>query len=128
MSDYTEVAGLGYEESSGAILQLRLENARGYAAPEVIELDMGKGFATVGRFDKAGYPCADFNFDHSLTFISRNHFRIEQREDGYRIIDLDSKNGTLLNGSELAKNIPYLLNHGDLISISSQIRLTYRVL
>ena len=82
----------------------------------------------MGRYDKSCYPCADFYFDHSLSFISRYHFRIERREVGYKIIDLDSKNGTLLNGNELISNIPYDLNSGDAISISAKIRLTYRVL
>ena len=128
LSDYTEIAGEEYEENDETVIRMRVENARGYAVPENIELDMKKGYVTVGRYDKSGYPCADFNFDHSLTFISRNHFRIEPREGGYTIIDLDSKNGTLLNGNELISNIPYDLCSGDAISISAKIRLTYRVL
>ena len=128
LSDCTELFGAEYEEQDETVIRLRLENGMGYAAPENIELDMKKGFITVGRYDKSGHPCADFNFDHSLTFVSRNHFRIERRAEGFKIIDLDSKNGTLLNGKELVKNIPYDLNSGDSISISSRVRLTYRVL
>lgn len=128
MEDTTEMAGEDYEENNLAILRLYLENEGGYTAPRDIELNLEKGYVTVGRYDKSGYPCADYNFDHSLTFVSRNHFRIELRQDGYKIIDLDSKNGTLLNGKELVKNMAYPLKSGDIISISRKVRLTYRVM
>ena len=126
--DNTEMAGDEYEEENLSVIRLKLENRRGYTVPENIELDLKKGYITVGRYDKSGYPCADFNFDRSLTFISRNHFRIERQMDGYKIIDLDSKNGTLLNGVNLVKNMPYELNSGDVIAISKKVQLTYRVL
>ena len=128
MEDVTEMAGDDYQESDRTVIHLRLENGGGYTAPRDIELDIKKGYITIGRYDKSGYPCADYNFDHSLTFVSRNHFRIEVHEDGYRIIDLDSKNGTLLNGQELVKNMAYSLKSGDTISLSKKVRMTYRVL
>ncbi len=128
LTDETEMAEEDFGEADTAIVRLHLEEAGGYTAPREIELNMEKGYVTVGRYDKSGNPCSDYNFDHCLTFVSRNHFRIERYGDGYRIIDLDSKNGTLLNGRELVKNMVYDLNPGDTISISRKVRLTYRVL
>lgn len=125
--ELTEMDEQPFETSSASVLRLRLENAGKYAAPENIELNLEKGYVTVGRYDKYGAPCADFNFDHSITIISRNHFRIEAWGDGYRIIDLDSDNGTLLNGEELIPNMAYDLHTGDRIMLSRNTRLTYRV-
>lgn len=127
-TDVTEMDDGSEEADDGNVLRLRLESRGDYKAPSLIELNMTKGYVTVGRYDKSGAPCADFNFDHSMTFISRNHFRIEKREDGYKIIDLDSKNGTLLNEQELLSNYAYDLRSGDRIIVSKKMRLTYRVL
>jgi phage tail-like protein len=49
--------------------------------------------------------------------ISRRHARIEVQEDGCRIIDLDSANGTYLNGKRLEPNLPLPLKHEDVIRI-----------
>lgn len=107
---------------------LQLESSGGRDdCPAIVEIDLTKGYATVGRLDKAGHGQSDYNFDSSFTFISRRHFRVEQSQDGWRIIDLESANGTFLNGQALAPNIPYPLNSGDRIMISQKHRLTYRV-
>lgn len=126
--DETEMDGGVYEEKDPYLLRLRLENSGSYSVPQMIELNLEKGHATVGRYDKYGSPCADFNFDHSLTFVSRNQFRVERYEGGYKIIDLNSGNGTILNDRELVPNISYDLHAGDVIVISRKTRLTYRVL
>ena len=36
-----------------------------------------------------------------MPFISREHCRIEQRDDGWYIRDLDSSNGTFVNGTRI---------------------------
>jgi general secretion pathway protein E len=65
------------------------------------------GMLTVGR-----------NFTNLLvieeTMASRFHFVIEQAGDGFQIRDLDSRNGTTVNG-KLVRTAP--LNNGDVISI-----------
>lgn len=124
----TEVEGEFEGEKDPSILLLKLENARDYNVPELIELHLKNGHTTVGRYDKHGSPCADFNFDYSLTFVSRNHFRVELHGDKYQIIDLNSGNGTILNDRELVPNIAYDLHSGDVIVISRKTRLTYHVL
>lgn len=52
----------------------------------------GRGPITVGR--EAG--CALVLDD---TMVSRSHFRIEQRDDAYLVVDLESMNGTIVNGT-----------------------------
>jgi sigma-B regulation protein RsbU (phosphoserine phosphatase) len=48
-------------------------------------------------------------------WLSRNHAAIEQREDGYYVNDLNSKNGTLLNGEPLQEW--RRLRPGDIITL-----------
>ncbi len=125
--DATDILGDDVVAVDSNRLVLQLEDAAGYNCPKVIEIDLNKGFATVGRYDKAGNPQGDFNFDASLTFISRRHLRIEKSGDQKRIIDLESGNGTMLNGQPLVANMAYPINPGDKIAISKKHRITYRV-
>ena len=92
----------------------------------MIELDLGKGYATIGRFDKLGAMQSDFNFDATFSFISRVHVRIELVGDEWRMVDL-SKNGTFLNGSALAPNIPYTFSSGDVITFTKKHSISYVV-
>lgn len=126
--DRTEISVDEDNVSDPNVFRLRLENNGGRDdSPMMIEVDLSRGYATVGRYDKTGHGQADFNFDASFTFVSRRHFRVEKAQEGWRIIDLESANGTFLNGQALAPNIPYPLNSGDRIMISQKYRLTYRV-
>lgn len=45
----------------------------------------------IGRSDSADIPLKD-------SAVSHDHARITRRPDGYHLVDLDSRNGTLLNG------------------------------
>ncbi len=47
-----------------------------------------------------------------LNAISRQHARIECREQGYHLVDLDSRNGTFANGQPIEQE-PHRLNDGD---------------
>ena len=49
--------------------------------------------------------------------LSSEHGRIEQTDDGYVVIDLESLNGTRVNGVELTANAPQPLRKGDLIEL-----------
>ncbi len=49
--------------------------------------------------------------------VSWHHARLEQRNGTYHIVDLDSKNGTSLNGRRLPPNVPYLLTAGAVLRI-----------
>lgn len=49
------------------------------------------------------------------TYISSYHARIDRRDDEWWLTDLDSRNGTLLNGVPITKSVP--LAHGDVIEV-----------
>lgn len=115
------------EEVSSGMLRLRLERSLVNNIPSVIELDMGKGYAVIGRYDKTGKLSADFNFDMSLTFIGRRHARFEMAGDDLYIIDLESKNHTYLNDEELLPNRRYLLHKGDRITLTRKYSIVYQV-
>ena len=89
---------------------------------------MTKGFATVGRYDKAGKGVCDYNFSSSISFISRSHFRLEKENNQIQIIDLNSSNGTFVNGTKIVSNIPHNISKGDLIMFSLKKRITYKLL
>lgn len=107
-------------------VNLRLDDPAGFSVPSMLELDVSRGFATLGRFDKTGRKTSDFNFDSTLTFVSRQHCRFEKAADGsVLLIDLSSKNGTYVNGQRLVPNAPQKLNSGDRIMFSANHRLSY---
>ncbi len=58
--------------------------------------------------------------------ISRRHAIIRRQLGGFYVIDLGSRNGTLLNGSRLESQIPTVLKEGDEISLGNlNMRLTF---
>lgn len=126
--DNTFIADEDEPASVGNKLVLQLDEAGGYQFPKYIEIDLNRGFATIGRYDKSGNPQGDYNFDASLSFISKRHLRIEKRGEQCFIIDLAfDKNGTMLNGDVLAANMAYPITSGDRIVFSKKHRITYRV-
>ena len=50
--------------------------------------------------------------------LSRRHCLLGQGKDGYRIRDLDSRNGTFVNGEVVSEQT---LNHGDQISVGDSV-------
>lgn len=123
---YDDYMGYGNAAMENKVV-LILEGKPVGPVPERIELDLSKGYATVGRFNKSGEACADFNFDLSLTYIGRTHLRFEKSGNQIFVIDLDSKNHTWLNGVELVPNHRYEVNRGDIISITQKYQLSYRI-
>lgn len=55
--------------------------------------------------------------------VSRHHARVRRTDDGYIIEDLDSKNGTHLNGASIKE--PVLLQDGDVIQIAVALELIF---
>jgi hypothetical protein len=49
------------------------------------------------------------------TYVSSYHARVDRRDDEWWLTDLDSRNGTLLNGVPITKSVP--LAHGDVIGV-----------
>ena len=124
-----ETAILAEEEFHGnSELRLRLENCMGCQCPSYIEIPLPSGFATVGRANKNGEAQSDYNFDASVSFVSRRHFRVEKEQDHWKIVDLESSNGTYINGERMVPNMPYPLQAGNRITIVCNKRsMTYRV-
>jgi hypothetical protein len=52
----------------------------------------------------------------SQGYVSGTHARIEQNGNDWQIVDLDSSNGTFLNGVKLNPNQPYAFKIGDTIA------------
>ncbi|MCH8987824.1 MAG: FHA domain-containing protein [Chloroflexi bacterium] len=61
--------------------------------------------------------CADTMIEH--TFVSRRHFQIRSQDGVYYICDLDSTNGTYLNGERLQPNVERRVKDGDRISLAN---------
>jgi len=56
--------------------------------------------------------------------VSRYHARIERDDNGYTVQDLDSKNGTYVNGQEIGTE-PYRLRDGDEIQVALYVKLSF---
>lgn len=52
------------------------------------------------------------------TLVSSTHCRLVKRGESYELIDLDSTNGTLVNGEDLEPTVPQLLRDGDSIRLA----------
>jgi hypothetical protein len=81
------------------------------------EIELGDRLVTCGR-----------GSDNTIAFtddanVSRYHAEIERRADGYWIIDLNSSNGTTVNGERLFGERP--LNDGDSIVLGGTSKLEF---
>ncbi|MCZ7396970.1 MAG: FHA domain-containing protein [Candidatus Methanoperedens sp.] len=74
----------------------------------------------VGREDFVGAIPAD-----DLQFIGRKHFKIIKMDNGLYIEDLDSANGTKLNGDEIKGAGRIELKDGDEILVADILKLRY---
>jgi hypothetical protein len=74
----------------------------------------------LGRRDEQHniHPDIDFTPDGGEAYgVSRQHARIHQSKDGVFIEDLNSTNGTFLNGQRLIPSKLYPLEHGDMLRL-----------
>jgi hypothetical protein len=81
------------------------------------EIEPGDRLVTAGR---AADNTISFADDAN---VSRYHIEIERRSDGYWVIDLNSSNGTTVNGERLFGERP--LNDGDEIVLGGTSRLQF---
>jgi hypothetical protein len=76
----------------------------------------------VGRQDPARgvYPDVDLSTDGGYDAgVSRRHARLWQQSDGYVLEDLQSANGTFINGQRLTANLPTKVRSGDEIGFGT---------
>ena len=57
--------------------------------------------------------------------VSRVHLRVTRDARGYLVEDLDSKNGTCINGRQVQPNTPVRLQDGDEIQVALCVRLLF---
>ncbi len=104
----------GPELQSGAIVGLK-ELTSG----QILSL-IGRDNFTLGRSleGQAIIPDVDLNtfeaYDHG---VSRIHAEIRLEADGAYVLDLDSANGTSVNGERLEPQTPTSVEHGDIIQL-----------
>ena len=79
--------------------------------PDAGPIPMGQGVSVFGKS-----PTVDVNVDSP--FISRRHFQIRCQDDVFFITDLDSTNGTFLNGERLISQQERRLRDQDLIGMA----------
>jgi pSer/pThr/pTyr-binding forkhead associated (FHA) protein len=104
----------GPELESGAILGLRL-----IATGEIRSL-LGRDNYTVGRSVEGQAVIPDIDLQSSDAYeqgVSRLHAEIRLEPEGVFVVDLDSANGTLINGKALEPQRPALVNHGDIVQL-----------
>lgn len=78
-----------------------------------IGLDLN-GEVTLGRDpDGPGYVSLFSSYDAERLGVSRHHILLRPTETKLYIIDLESTNGTWINGHTIGVNTPYSLSHGD---------------
>ncbi|NDJ53632.1 MAG: FHA domain-containing protein [Chloroflexi bacterium] len=83
---------------------------------------------TIGRMDKASGTAPDLDlgpFNAGERGVSRMHAVLRRGDDVVSIVDLDSSNGTYLNGQRLAAHQPRLLRDGDEIRVGRLVMHIY---
>jgi len=84
----------------------------------------------VGRLDAAHgiFPEMDMTTDDGLEQgVSRRHARIYTRDGTCFVEDLDSTNGTFLNGERITPYLPYAFHDGDSLTFGT-LKLDVRIL
>jgi hypothetical protein len=77
----------------------------------------------IGREDFLGVITSD-----KLYFIGKDHFKIIRKEGSFYIEDLNTKNGTIINGLKLESGDLQRLYDGDEILIAQSLKITYNEL
>jgi DNA-binding response OmpR family regulator len=77
---------------------------------------LAKSVTSIGRWEDNDVVIDD-------RWVSRHHAQVRREEENYVIVDLDSKNGTFVNGRRIAAPTP--LADGDEIQMTPLIKLTF---
>ena len=73
---------------------------------------LAKGATIIGRDSSTAYPIRD-------TMASRMHFKIEKKDGSFWLNDLESTNGTYVNGARVRDDHP--LNFGDAVKVGETL-------
>lgn len=76
--------------------------------------------ATIGRFDPSVGPIdVDLGTIEEGSYVSRKHARITAQDEGFKIVDLGSSNGTYILRDDFEKIEEADLNDGDEVSFGN---------
>lgn len=104
----------GPELKSGAMMGLRV-----IESGEVVSL-IGRENFTLGRTIEGQAVIPDVDLDKYEAYdqgVSRIHAELRLGPDGLQVIDLDSVNGTLINGEQIESQDPHPIHHGDILQL-----------
>ncbi|MGH2605028.1 MAG: FHA domain-containing protein [Anaerolineales bacterium] len=104
----------GPELESGAMLGLRA-----IATGHTLSL-LGRDNYTLGRSVEGQAIVPDIDLDPFQAYdygVSRIHAELRLDQEGVYVVDLDSANGTLVNGRRLDPQTPSPVRHGDIIQL-----------
>jgi len=93
------------------------------ALPNGLEIQLAANSRVVGRADLVRALTVD-----ELGLISRRHFEVKSEDEQFYIEDLDSANGTKLNGEDISGKGPVSLNNDDVIEPAGAIQLKFILL
>jgi pSer/pThr/pTyr-binding forkhead associated (FHA) protein len=100
--------------TTGALLGLKV-----IASGELLSL-VGRDNYTLGRSIAGQAVVPDVDLDKYEAYdagISRMHAELRIAEDGVYVVDLDSSNGTIVNGKRITAQEPEPINHGDILQL-----------
>lgn len=104
----------GPDLASGALLGLRI-----VSSGEILSL-IGRDNYTLGRTVEGQPVIPDVDLSPYDAFdqgVSRLHCEIRLKDEGVYIIDLESANGTLINGERIEVQKPISVKHGDILQL-----------
>jgi pSer/pThr/pTyr-binding forkhead associated (FHA) protein len=99
---------------SGAILGLRA-----VATGQTLSL-LGRDNYTLGRSVEGQAIVPDIDLDPFQAYdfgVSRIHAELRMDRDGVYVVDLDSANGTMINGRRVEPQTPVPVRHGDILQL-----------
>ncbi|MEE9216105.1 MAG: FHA domain-containing protein [Anaerolineales bacterium] len=124
-ADTSEVSPIGPGLAAGAIFGLRVMKTG-----DMVSL-VGRENYTLGRSagSQAIVPDVDLDtYGAQDQGISRLHAEIRLDETGVHVVDLDSVNGTLINGKRIEPQEPKELRNKDIIQLGSmQLQVVSRI-
>ena len=111
--------GARTQPESGPRLEITVGNLTGSQS-------LAREVTTIGRADPASghQPDVDLSMD---TAVSRRHAEIRRAQGGYRIIDLGSTNGTVVNDKQIPRQQEVPLADGDEMRLGESCKLTVRL-